>query len=274
MAYSKNRTQYKSKYQVYQETSPTIDILCSGVTYDFTSSPRYEEIKRYVLDEVKKEEEEEIRFNFSKIGEEEMKMMLEDGLVSSPEEYRDEYGITPTEIEERINRYMLNITDLPSDLVLFGIDREYGENEQHLKQAIQDKYGYAVIEIKAHELASEKDALAQKTYEAIGNVYESDDYRKYLDLTSFWEKYSIKNVAYILAQRPDALALKGYGGISKSGEAYGWWAEGRGVATGAQAIKIWQPNITQLKTEKEVERYLKNHPEYQSLIGKGKQEEK
>ena len=59
MAYSKNRTQYKSKYQVYQETSPTIDILCSGVTYDFTSSPRYEEIKRYVLDEVKKEEEGE-----------------------------------------------------------------------------------------------------------------------------------------------------------------------------------------------------------------------
>ena len=250
MAYSKSKPQYKSKYQVQQETSPTVDILCSGVSYDFTTHPRYGDINAYAHEEVRKEDEEEMR------------MMIEDGAITSPEEYNEEYATPEKNITERVNRYMLNVTDLPTDVVLVGIDRDLADNEQYLMQAIYDKYGYSATAIKAHELSSEKDTLSQKTYEAVGNVYETDDYKKYLDLTAFWKKYSVNNVALILAQRPDAQAVKTYGGCTKDGTPYGWWAEGRGVATGAQGIKLWQPNTKVLKTEKQVETYLKFHPEY------------
>jgi hypothetical protein len=250
MAYSKSKTTYKSKYQIQQETAANVDVLCSGVSFDFSSHPRYEDIKQYVLDETKREDEEE------------MEMMIEDGFISSPEEYQSDYGTPQREIVERINRYMLNVTDLPTDLVLIGVDRDVAENEQYLLAAIAEKYGYPVTTMKAHELSSEKDTLMQKTYDAISDVYKTDDYQKYLDLTSFWDRYSARNVAFIMAQRPNAISLKGYGGISKDGEPYGWWAEGRGVASGAQSIKIWQPNMKHLKTETDVDKYLKSHPDY------------
>lgn len=250
MAYSKSKPAYKSKYQVQQETSPTVDILCNGVSYDFTTHPRYEDVKAYVNDEVKKEDEEEMR------------MMIEDGAIASPEEYYNEYATSNKAIADRVNRYMLNITDLPTDVVLLGVDRDLAENEEHLKQTIYDKYGYTATTIKSHELSSEKDMLSQKTYEAIGDVYKTEDYKKYLDLTAFWDKYSVNNVALILTQRPDAQAVKTYGGCTKDGTPYGWWADDRGVATGAQGIKLWQPNTKVLKTEKQVETYLKYHPEY------------
>lgn len=250
MAYSKGKTSYKSKYQTQQETAANVDILCSGVSYDFSSHPRYEEIKQYAIDEVKREDEEE------------MNMMIEDGLISSPEEYLADYGTPQSDIDERIKRYMLNVTDLPTDLVLMGVERNVASNEQHLLAAISEKYGFSATAMKAHELASEKDTLMHKTYEAVGDVYKSDDYKKYLDLTAFWDKYSVNNVSFILAQRPDALALKPYGGINKKGEPYGWWAEDRGVASGAQSIKIWQPVMKMLKTEKDVDTYLRHNPDY------------
>src|SRR5580704_17172257 len=46
--------------------------------------------------------------------------------------------------------------------------------------------------------------------QAVGEIHDSDSFRRYLDVQSRFHRYSWRNVALILAQRPDATQVAGY----------------------------------------------------------------
>ena len=71
--------------------------------------------------------------------------------------------------------------------------------------------------------------------QAVGEIHDSDSFRRYLDVQARFHHYSWGNAALILARRPDATRVAGY---------RTWQALGRQVRKGEQAITIVVPRIT------------------------------
>jgi antirestriction protein ArdC len=67
---------------------------------------------------------------------------------------------------------------------------------------------------------------------AVGQIQDSDTFRAYLDVQARFHRYSPNNALLILAQRPDATQVAGYGA---------WKALGRQVRRGERGIKILVP---------------------------------
>jgi N-terminal domain of anti-restriction factor ArdC len=68
--------------------------------------------------------------------------------------------------------------------------------------------------------------------QAVGEIHDSDSFRRYLDVQSRFHRYSWRNVALILSQRPDATQVAGYNA---------WLKLHRYVRRGEHGIKILVP---------------------------------
>ena len=58
--------------------------------------------------------------------------------------------------------------------------------------------------------ASKVDEILKRLNEGVSNLYESDRYKKYLDVMSKFHNYSVNNCLLISMQRPDASYVAGY----------------------------------------------------------------
>lgn len=65
------------------------------------------------------------------------------------------------------------------------------------------------------------------------------------------ENYSLRNIAMIYGQKPDAQVVKGFGAWSKE--------LNRSIIKGEHALKIWCPAFKTLKTEEDVDKFIKDN---------------
>lgn len=248
MAYSKKSSGRSSMQK--EDNSPYADIVCHNVAYELSASNVYDSIIRIATAEI-----EELFYQQKEEENQEIKDMLANNEIDSEDEYDRLYGGEfvardwSERINERADRYLRNVIDLPTDVVV-SIDKSLADDETALKAAIKDRYGYDVKSIEHFGNASNSDILKQKTFDAITDMYKSENYRKYLDLTANMNGYSINNTALVIAQKPNAEAVKGYNA---------WNDYGRNVGKGEKAIKIWCPVLKVLKTQADVEKYLDIH---------------
>lgn len=77
-----------------------------------------------------------------------------------------------------------------------------------------------------------RDDLLQRLEQAIGEIHDSESFRRYLDVQSRFHRYSYGNVALILSQRPDATTVAGYNR---------WLTLHRYVRKGEKGIRILAP---------------------------------
>jgi len=94
--------------------------------------------------------------------------------------------------------------------------------------------GKAVYDARKEKLDATIDMLAKK----VEQIVAGDGYRAYLKMLSRFHTYSANNIALILAQRPDATKVMGYG--NKAGTT-GWKSLGRQVRQGEKGIAIIRP---------------------------------
>src|SRR3954453_17377590 len=83
------------------------------------------------------------------------------------------------------------------------------------------------------------DVLA-RLEQAVGQIQDSESFRRYLDVQARFHHYSWGNVALILTQRPDATQVAGYNS---------WLKMHRFVKRGEHGIKIIVPMTKKYKTE-------------------------
>src|SRR6266581_6832457 len=83
------------------------------------------------------------------------------------------------------------------------------------------------------------DVLA-RLEQAVGEIQDSESFRRYLDVQARFHKYSWGNVALILAQCPDATQVAGYNA---------WLKMHRFVRRGEHGIKIIVPMTKKVQTE-------------------------
>jgi antirestriction protein ArdC len=81
--------------------------------------------------------------------------------------------------------------------------------------------------------------LLQRLDEAVGAIHDSDDFRRWLDISSRFHHYSLGNQLLIAAQRPDATYVAGF---------HAWLKLGRYVRKGEKGIKILVP-LTRTATD-------------------------
>jgi len=82
------------------------------------------------------------------------------------------------------------------------------------------------------------DAAMQLLEAGIDRIHDSEEFKRYLEFSSKFHKYSPRNSLLIWMQKPDATDVMGYG--SRDGRT-GWKSVGRQVRAGEKAIKIFAP---------------------------------
>ncbi len=228
-------------------------ICCKDINYSFDDNPNCKEARNIAVETVKEMYEDNKRFE-----QEEAEEMLKDGDISDLSEYDFSYAEPFDEkryalkISELTNKYMRNFTDVPKDVVL-DVDAEKIKDidESELKRTISEKYGVEVVNIRNIDKASTRDTLSQETYNSVGKMLQSSDYQTFLNLKSSMENYSFRNIAMIYGQKPDAQAVKGFGAWSKE--------LNRSIIKGEHALKIWCPAFKTLKTEEDVDKFIKDN---------------
>lgn len=236
--------------EMYGKDSNKVQVVAKNVTYLLQDNPDYSYVRNLAVQDIEKQ-----YYDNQRDEQDEIQDMLDNGEIDSEDEYDKIYAdkFDPDKYKKQIddlaNKYMLNVADLPKDVVVV-MDKNLSENEDAIKAAIQDKLGTQVSQIEKYGVADKKDVVKQQAYEAIGDMYKSDDYRKYLDLTSNMNGYSLRNTALVISQYPDAEAVKGF---------KAWKEFDRGVAKGESGNAIFCPTMKSLTTEKQVDTYMKAH---------------
>src|SRR5215207_10463900 len=87
------------------------------------------------------------------------------------------------------------------------------------------------------------DVLA-RLEQAVGQIQDSESFRRYLDVQARFHHYSWGNVSLILAQHPTATQVAGYNA---------WLKMHRYVKRGEKGIKIIVPMTKKVKTENDEE---------------------
>lgn len=207
---------------------------------------------------------------------EEFAAMLADGDVNNYKEYCDEVGIHPSDVDYRksflenlthpqiqkqikelTNQYMCNVCDLPKNAVVSintsMLNSDGKPDNAEVLAVLQEKIG-AVASVTGFDSADEaekKDILSQNAYEKVGEMIKSNDFKSYLDLRASIGKYSSNNISLIYCQEPNAKAVMGY-------NAWRRLERHLKVGAGKNEISIWCPCKRELKTEQQVEDYIKN----------------
>lgn len=229
-------------------------ICCKDINYSFDNNPNFNEARNIAVETVKEMYEDNKRFEV-----EEAEEMLKDGDISDLSEYDFSYAEPFDEknyalkISELTNKYMRNFTDVPKDVVIeTDAEKIKDIDESEVKRTIAEKYGVEVVNIRNIDKASSRDILSQETYDSVGKMLQSSDYQTFLNLKSQMENYSFRNIAMIYGQKPDAQAVKGFGAWSKE--------LNRSIIKGEHALKIWCPAFKTLKTEEDVDKFIKDNP--------------
>lgn len=228
-------------------------ICCKDINYSFDNNPNFNEARNIAVETVKEMYEDNKRFELEEADE-----MLKDGDISDLSEYDFSYAEPFDEknyalkISELTNKYMRNFTDVPKDVVIeTDAEKIKDIDESEVKRAIAEKYGVEVVNIRNIDKASSRDILSQETYDSVGKMLQSSDYQTFLNLKSQMENYSFRNIAMIYGQKPDAQAVKGFGAWSKE--------LNRSIIKGEHALKIWCPAFKTLKTEEDVDKFIKDN---------------
>lgn len=82
-------------------------------------------------------------------------------------------------------------------------------------------------------------AILQRLESAVGQIHDSESFRRYLDAQARFPTYSFRNALLIAQQRPDATRVAGYNA---------WARLGRQVRRGEQGIAILVPHVRRTKT--------------------------
>lgn len=251
---------YYNKKTYQKPERSDMDVKCIEVKFDCTTAPDYEYLKDCAVADAMKQ------YNDAREAEEkEIQQELAEGFIQSADEYFRSYpepfSLDIPECAEKVNeltlKYVQNVIDLPTDVVV-NVPKEQASNKEVLKAAIKEKYGYDVVDFKGFSEASKEDILRNKTYDSISAMYQSEDFKRYLNLTANMNGYSINNTALVIAQNPDAEAVKGF---------YAWKEFDRSVGKGEKGIQIWCPKSRELKTEKQVDAYLQKHKNAYGDVG-------
>lgn len=244
-----------------------VQIVAKNISYGFEQNDTFktvQQIAEKTAAEFYKDEQD-----FQK---EEYEAMLADGDVSNFEEYKEEVGITDNDIDysksfeenkshpqverqiaDLTNKYMCNVMDLPQNAVVSiddsFLDEKGKPDESAVRSALKEKFG-SEVNIAKYDTAAEaekKDILSQEAYDKVGEMIKSKDFQQFLDLRASIGKYSSNNISLIYLQKPDSKAVMGFNA---------WKKLDRHVDKGQKGISIWQPCKKELKTEKQVDKYI------------------
>lgn len=245
-----------------------VDYAVKGLNYNFEKNDIYNEVTKHAENYVKEIFEEEQDFQ-----KEEFEELLSQGEISNIEEYKEKilnFSVTDidysksfeenknhpsikADIEKTLNKYLSNVYDLPRNTIV-TIDDSYVNDkgipsEDVVKKALKNKFenNVHVAEYRSAEPATKSDLISEQAFQKVGEMLETNEYQKFLDLRASIQKYSSKNVAMIYTQKPDAKAVMGFNA---------WKQLDRHVDAGQQGISIWQPCIKELKNEKDVDNYM------------------
>lgn len=244
-----------------------VQIVAKNISYGFEQDDTFKAVR-----EVAEKTAAELYKDEQDFQKEEYEAMLADGDISTFEEYKDEVGIididvdysksfeenkTHPQIEKQIddltNKYMCNVKDLPQNAVVFiddsFLDDKGRPNESAVRSALKEKFGNE-INIAKYDTAvtaEKKDIISQEAYDKVGEMIKSKDFQQFLDLRASIGKYSSNNISLIYLQKPDSKAVMGFSA---------WKKLDRHVDKGQKGIYIWQPCKRELKTEKQVDKYI------------------
>ena len=240
-------------------------IVLKDVSYDFQKDHYYEMARNEAIKAVKEvylDEQKFERDEFEKLNAASYEEYCEAvGKKSTDIDYRKSFEdnishpVIAQQIEDKINRYMRNIFDLPKNLVLTVDDNKMdirNPDESVIRSFIKEKFGDSV-EFRSYERAAkaeEKDIFAQLSYDKVGEMIKSKDFQTFLNLRASIEKYSFNNIALLYTQKPDIKAVMGM---------TAWNKNGRKIAKGSKSLKIWKPLKKALTDEKQVDEYISYH---------------
>src|SRR5438093_1054826 len=91
---------------------------------------------------------------------------------------------------------------------------------------------YSIMDTMERSEPSQHAAMLTRLERAVGQIQDSDSFRRYLDVQARFHKYSWSNVALILIRRPDSTQVAGYNA---------WLKMHRYVKRGERGIKIIVP---------------------------------
>ncbi len=92
----------------------------------------------------------------------------------------------------------------------------------------------------AEERKKEMDEIANKLEQGVKEIFDGDNYKKYLQFCAKLPKYSVNNQILIMLQRPDATACQSFGG---------WKDMKRFVKKGEKGIRILAPSPYKIEKE-------------------------
>lgn len=228
-----------------------MDIVCKEVIYDFSNHPDYSKALSLAEKNI-----EEMYYANQKYEKDEAAEQLEDGEINSLDEYDFEYQEPfdkqnyAKQIYEKANEYMCNYLDLSSKVVIeVSADKVKDITSSEINQEIEKKYGVKVRDVKSFDKALDRDIWEQKSYDAVHEMQSNNNYKTFLELQSSLSNYSLNNICLIYAQKSTASVVMS---LKKWNEEYD-----RQIIKGEHHMKIWCPNPRLLKTEKDVDSYLK-----------------
>src|SRR2546423_219553 len=82
--------------------------------------------------------------------------------------------------------------------------------------------------------------ILQRLEQAVGEIHDSDTFRRYLDMQSRFHRYSFGNTLLILMQCPDATQVAGF---------HAWLKLQRYVKRGEKGIRIVVPHVRKVETD-------------------------
>lgn len=242
---------YNAK-QIAKFKEEGVSICCKDVKYDFSFDPiadkAVELAKKTVKEMYLTNQQDEI---------DEREEMLQSGEISDYSEYDgmyledyDEQKFMP-KIMECASDYLRNYYDISNKIVVnFPYEKAQNLTSEDIKKAVEEQSGLKVKSVVHFDIARPSEVLSQKSFDAVGNAMEGNDYKTFLNLKSNLERYSCTNIGLVYAQRPTAEAVKGF---------KAWLEFDRSVAKGEKAIHILAPNLKNLTTQEQVENYAKGY---------------
>ena len=244
----------KKKTDYTKRPHETTSILCENVTFDFTSVREYYDIAREIAVNNIREEYEENQ----EIEEADILDAIDSGEIEDESEYARKYDKPFNEtdflakIKSETNKLMLAAAEIPRNVVV-TVKGDVNPSEfdrNALLSLISEKYGFTAIDIEKQKAPSYTAILKQNTFDNIGKMMNDNDYKTFLHLKDNLKNYSANNIAMVYGQYPDAEAVK---------TLKAWGKAERSVNSGEKGIMIWSPVITEMKTEKAVDKYIENH---------------
>lgn len=232
-------------------THSTSSFVCENVQFDFESE--YPEAYKAAFNVAAKNIKDEYIEN-----QEAEESDIEFGIITADEaEYSKPFDVAEhiLEIQSEAQRYLRILAEIPDKIIVtfdgdFSVDNL---NANDIKIALRKQCNnIPIISVGNVSAPRSSDILRYETYENAKKMMNSSDYKTFLQLKNSLKDYSYNNICMIYGQLPTAKMVKGFNS----------WKEkyGRQVSKGTHALKIWCPMFAYLKTEKDVDKWLKTQP--------------